>query len=141
MRIPRRGQEGFTFTELAVTVIVLGLLAALMIPVFLGTRDRAGEATAQALLRTGASAVEAASVDDEGFALLTTEALAASEPAVAWLDAEGADARANEISVSGLGPGRYTLTTTAADGTVFVLAKDRTATPAVTRTCGAGCTW
>lgn len=137
----RRGEAGFTFVELAVTVIVLGLLAALMTPMFLGTRDRAADAGAQALLRTGASAVEAAAVEDEGFALLTTERLAAAEPTVAWLDAAGAEARAHEVSVTGLGPGGYTLTTTAADGTVYVLAKDLAGTPAVSRTCGAGCTW
>ena len=53
---------GFTFVEVLVTTIVLGLLTALVIPSFLGTRDRANGATAESLLRVGATAVETASV-------------------------------------------------------------------------------
>lgn len=137
----RGGQEGFTFVELAVAAVVVGLLAALMIPAFLGTRDRASAATAKSLLRTGASAVEAASVHDGGYEVLTPAGLRAAEPAVAWLGAPGAAAERDEISVTGLGPGTYTLTTTAPNGTVFVLRRDQGMTPAVVRSCGPGCSW
>lgn len=137
----RRRQEGFTFVELLVAMIVLGLLAAVMIPVVLGQREKAHGASAESLLRNGASTVEAASVDTQGYALVTTGRLAQTEPNVAWLSAPGASASEGEVSVTGLGPRGYTLSTTSASGTVYVLEKDLTARPTVARTCGPGCTW
>ncbi len=137
----RQATGGFTFVEVLLVTIVLGLLAALAIPSFLGTRDQATGATAEALLRTGASAVETASVDHEGYAALTTGALETAEPAVAWSTSAGASARDDAITVTGLGPQGYTLSTVSESGVTYTLAKDLGASPAVTRTCGAGCTW
>jgi prepilin-type N-terminal cleavage/methylation domain-containing protein len=136
-----RRPGGFTFIEVLVTTIVLGLLAALVIPTFLGTRDRANGATAESLLRVGATAMETASVEPGGYAGLTTAELQALEPAATWLAAPGALAAEAEISLSDVGASGYTLTTTTASGAVYVLAKDLTAQPTVTRTCGPGCTW
>ncbi|MGE4031865.1 MAG: type II secretion system protein [Thermoleophilia bacterium] len=132
---------GFTFVEVLLVTIVLGLLAALAIPSFLGTRDQATGATAEALLRTGASAVETASVDHEGYAALTTDALEAAEPAVSRSTSAGASARDDAITITGLGPDGYTLSTVSESGVTYVLEKDLTTSPAVTRTCGTGCTW
>lgn len=137
----RRRQAGFTFVEFLVAMIVLGLLAAVMIPAVLGQREKAEGASAESLLRTGASTMEAASVDTQGYAPITTDRLAAAEPNVSWLSAPGARASESQVSVTGLGPQGYTLSTTSASGTVYVLEKDLTAQPTVTRSCGAGCTW
>ncbi len=137
----RRRQEGFTFVELLVAMIVLGLLAAVMIPVFLGQREKAHGANAESLLRNGASTMEAASVDTQSYALVTTDRLAETEPNLAWLSTPGANASEGQVSVTGLGPQGYTLSTTSASGTTYVLVKDLTAQPTVTRTCGPGCTW
>ena len=137
----RRRQAGFTFVELLVAMIVLGLLAAVMIPAFLGQREKAQGAGAESLLRTGASTMEAASVDAQGYPLVTTDRLAATEPNVAWLSTPGASAPKDQVSVTDVGPEGYTLSTTTASGQVYVLEKDLTAKPTVTRTCGAGCSW
>ena len=88
----RRRQEGFTFVELLVAMIVLGLLAAVMIPVFLGQREKADGASAESLLRNGASTMEAAAVDTQSYALVTADRLAATEPNTEWLTAPGASA-------------------------------------------------
>lgn len=134
-------RAGFTFVEMLVTVIMIGLLSAIMIPIFLGSRDKAAGATAESLLRTGAATMEAVAVDAEGYATITPAELSASEPNVAWQTAPGAQAPADQVSVSDLGPSGYTLSTTTASGTTYVLTKDLTSAPTVTRTCGAGCTW
>ncbi len=73
--------------------------------------------------------------------MITPAQLSASEPNVAWQSAPGAQAPANQVSVSDLGPNGYTLSTTTASGTTYVLQKDLTATPTVIRTCGPGCAW
>ena len=144
MRRTSRGNEsqaGFTFVELLLTTIIIGLLAALMIPAVLGQREKAMGASAESLLRSGAGTVEAAAVDAEGYAVITTAQLATIEPNVSWRDTPGATTSANELSVTNLNPSGYTLTTTAASGAVYVLEKDVTGVPTITRTCGPGCTW
>ena len=137
----RDQQAGFTFVEMLVTVIMIGLLSAIMIPIFLGTREKAAGAGAESLLRNGAATVETVAVDTHGHAAVTTAQLTTVEPNVAWLAAPGAAAPRNEVTISDLGADGYTLSTTTASGVTYRLHKDVTTTPTVTRTCGADCTW
>lgn len=134
-------QRGFTFVEVLVVTIMIGLIAALVIPAVLGAREQATDAAAKALLRTGASAVETAAHDAQSYAGLTVAQLSQVEPTIAWTTAPGAQARDDQITISRLGPGTYTLTTTSQSGAVHVLAKDLGGSPTVTRTCGPGCSW
>lgn len=136
-----RRQSGYTFVELLVAVIMIGLLSALMIPAVLGQREKAEGASAESLLRTAASSVESAAVDSDGYVGVTTADLSAEEPNVHWLSALGATATAGEVSITAIGPQGYTLSTTSASGQGYVLVKDLTTTPTITRTCGPGCTW
>jgi type IV pilus assembly protein PilA len=55
----RHDEEGFTLIELLVVIVVIGLLAAIAIPVFLGQRTRAYDGTAKTDVRNIATAEEA----------------------------------------------------------------------------------
>ena len=137
----RTARTGFTLIEVLIVTVMVGLLAALVIPTFLGQRQKAEGATAQALLRSGASALESASVDADGYADITVAQLDGMEPTVAWQTAAGATTADSAISVTGLSATGYELATTTASGTVYTYVKDLTSAPTVTRTCGTGCTW
>jgi type IV pilus assembly protein PilA len=57
-------EEGFTLIELLVVVIIIGILAAIAIPVFLSQRERGWRAQMQSDLRNAAVAMETYYTDE-----------------------------------------------------------------------------
>jgi type IV pilus assembly protein PilA len=55
--------DGFTLIELLVVIIIIGILAAIAIPVFLSQKSKGYEASMKSDLRTVASEVESQNVD------------------------------------------------------------------------------
>jgi type IV pilus assembly protein PilA len=129
MRVPKRshlsGEAGFTLIEILVVVLIVGILALIAMPLYVGQRMRAQDIHTQAMLRTVATALQTYHTDEDSYdatrAQLTDieSAISAASPALA---------------VSGTAE-TYTVTEISKSGTTFTLA--RAADGSLTRTCSA----
>ena len=66
-------EAGFTLIELLVVIIIIGILAAIAIPVFLNQRKKAVDASIKSDLRTAATALETYFTDNQSYAAVTLQ--------------------------------------------------------------------
>jgi prepilin-type N-terminal cleavage/methylation domain-containing protein len=63
-----RNTKGFTLIELLIVVVIIGILAAIAIPQFASTKEKAFDATAKSDVRNAMAAQEAYFADDQTYA-------------------------------------------------------------------------
>ncbi|WP_419938494.1 type IV pilin protein [Candidatus Palauibacter sp.] len=73
-RTTRSGTEGFTLIELLIVVVIIGILAAIAIPQFTSTKEKAFDAAAQSDLRNMMTAEEAYFFNHQAYAAASVAA-------------------------------------------------------------------
>ena len=130
LRNRAQDEKGFTLIELLVVILIIGILAAIALPAFLGQRARAQDTEAKSAVRQAQTAMETYFTDNQTY-------IGADVSALQDIEASLSSGAGNTLVVSGQSVDAYTMVVTSKTTNTFKIVKT-TSTGVVTRTCTRG---
>ena len=127
LRGARDDEKGFTLIELLVVVLIIGILAAIALPTFLGQQDKAKDASAKSDARNMVSMVESCYATNQDYTNCATDTQLGSPTGLNIGSGKGQV----EVTVHTLNT--YTIVAHSKTGNDFTIARD--ATGAKTYSC------